>query len=95
MTSPQSAIDDVLMQGTCAVWLGGKLQGTAWLLDKEGHLVTAGHLLGTTNPVDEVEVRFLDESSPRKAKRVCWEYNPDQGIDWAVVMLPICQAAVN
>jgi hypothetical protein len=99
MMSPQSHIEELLIQGTCAVWQGGQQKGTAWLLDNEGHLLTAGHLLGTTHPLDEVEVIFMDDS-PRQARNVYWNYDHDQGIDWAVLQvvsplsdrtpLPIC-----
>jgi hypothetical protein len=100
MTSPQSKIDDLLIQGTCAVRLGGQLKGSAWLLDNEGHLLTAGHILGQTDPVDEVEVLFPDDDLPRRARKIRWYCDHDRGIDCAVLEimpplpdrtpLPIC-----
>jgi len=79
--------EELLAAGTCAVLVGGKRVGTAWLLDAEGHLLTAGHVLGLDTPVDRVEVLFLDESDPRPAERIDWRYDFDRGLDFAVLKL--------
>lgn len=62
-------IDTRLAQATCAVLRDGQVAGTAWLVGDEGHLLSAGHVLGTDKPCDEVEVRFA-EDIPRKAYKI-------------------------
>lgn len=79
--------DDLLAQATCAVLIEGKVKGTAWLVSDEGHLLTAGHLLGTDKPCDEVEIRFA-EDVPYKAYKIQWGYQQEMGIDFAVLKLP-------
>ncbi len=81
-----SFFDDLLTQATCAIFIGGKLKGTAWLVSDEGHLLTAGHILGTDRPLAEVEVRFA-EDVPRKAHKTQWGYQQEMGIDFAVLKL--------
>ncbi len=80
------SIDELLLQATCAVVINGKLCGTAWLVSIEGHLLTAGHVLGKESPFNEVEVRFA-EDIPRKAYKLQWDYQPNTGSDFAVLQL--------
>lgn len=76
--------DILLAQATCAVLIDGKVKGTAWLVSDEGHLLTAGHVLGTSVSRDEVEVQF-SEDVPRKAYRIQWGYQQELGIDFSVL----------
>jgi len=87
MTLSIEQIDEMLMQATCEVRQGEQVKGTAWLLDNEGHLLTAAHVLGKSNPVSEVEVLFPEEDFPTTATKVHWEYDYDRGIDWAILKL--------
>ena len=80
-------MDEFLAQATCAVVINGRIQGTAWLVDNEGHLLTAGHILGVNNPINQVSVQFV-EDVPRDAYKVQWGYQQDLGIDFAVLKLP-------
>jgi tetratricopeptide (TPR) repeat protein len=80
------SIDELLVQATCAVVINGRIQGTAWLVDNEGHLLTAGHILGVNNPINQVSVQFI-EDVPRDAYKVQWGYQQDLGIDFAVLKL--------
>jgi hypothetical protein len=80
------SLNEELEQATCAVLINGRVQGTAWLCSENGHLLTAGHVLGKTDPAQTVEVRFLNES-PRTAKQVTWNYLESSGIDFAVLQL--------
>jgi hypothetical protein len=79
-------IDDLIAQATCAVIKNGTTVGTAWLIDAGGLLLTAGHLLGTEAPLEQVEVKFL-EDIPRKAHKIHWGYQRDMGIDYAVLQV--------
>ncbi len=79
-------LDQLLFQATCAVFVEEKLIGTAWLVSDEGHLITAGHILGTSTPVDEVMVRFT-EDVPIKAFKIQWGYQQEMGIDFAILKL--------
>jgi radical SAM protein with 4Fe4S-binding SPASM domain len=79
-----SATDEFLRQATCAVIVDGKVRGTAWLLNREGLLLTAGHVLGETNPVEQVQVRF-PEDVPRDAYKIVWSYQKEAGVDFAVL----------
>jgi tetratricopeptide (TPR) repeat protein len=81
------SIDELLAQATCTVVINGRIQGTAWLVDNEGHLLTAGHLLGVNAPINQVSVQFI-EDVPRDAYKVQWGYQQDLGIDFAVLKLP-------
>jgi hypothetical protein len=78
--------DDDIIQATCAVLIEGKIKGTAWVVSEEGHLVTAGHLLGTESPRETVEVRF-SEDIPQTAHKILWGYQRDMGIDFSVLKL--------
>ena len=79
--------DELLIQGTCAVLVDGKINGTAWLVNKEGYLLTAGHVLGTKRlERDRVEVRFADDI-PHVAHKIAWGFDWDLGLDFAVLQL--------
>lgn len=80
------SIDDLIAQATCAVIKDATVSGTAWLVSKEGHLLTAGHVLGTDNPLSEVEVQFAQDK-PRKAYKIQWVYQRETGDDFAVLLL--------
>lgn len=81
-------VDDLLLGATCAVRTPDDcVVGTAWLLDNKGHLLTAGHLLGTETPTEEVMVTFLDDSTRYRARRIAWQYNFNSGVDFAVLEL--------
>lgn len=87
MKSPIDPIpDDLLIQATGRILIGGKVKGTAWLVSDNGHLLTAGHLLGGDLPLDEIEVRF-SEDVPLKAHNIQWGYQQAMGIDFAVLKL--------
>src|ERR1051325_6493171 len=81
-----SVVDEHLIEASCSIRIGGQLKGTGWLFDETGHILTAGHVLGTGKPADEVQVAFLNES-PVLARRVRWVYDPGRGADWAVLAL--------
>ena len=81
------SLDELLIQATCAVLVDGAVSATAWLVSDEGHLLTAGHVLGSAQlERDEVEVQFADDI-PRPAYKVAWGYQRDLGIDFAVLQL--------
>jgi hypothetical protein len=82
----QQLSDDDIIQATCAVLVDSKVKGAAWLVSDEGHLLTAGHLLGTEKPRETVEVRF-PEDIPLTAHKILWGYQRDMGIDFAVLKL--------
>jgi hypothetical protein len=82
----QQVSDDTIIQATCAILVDGKIKGTAWLVSDEGHLLTAGHLLGKENPRETVEVRFA-EDVPLTAHKILWGYQREMGIDFAVLKL--------
>lgn len=84
MNIANSAIDEMLAQATCAVLVNGRVLGTAWLVSAEGHLLTAGHILGISKPIDKVEIQF-GEDVPREAYKVQWGYHQEMGIDFAVL----------
>ena len=76
----------LIHQATCAVLINGEIKGTAWLVTGNGHLLTAGHVLGKNAPVSKVEVRF-EEDIPREAYKIQWDYQPQTGTDFAVLKL--------
>jgi hypothetical protein len=86
MTASSNTADDDLLQITCSVCIGGQLKGTGWLIDEQGYIVTAGHVLGTVTPVDDAQVAFLDEA-PVPARRVHWSYDRNRGVDCAVLAI--------
>lgn len=77
--------DKLLAQATCAVLIGNEIVGTAWLASHEGHLLTAGHVLGTEEPLTQVQVQFRGDV-PRLAHKIEWLYH-DNGWDFAVLKL--------
>jgi hypothetical protein len=83
---PSRTNDDLLAQGTCAVLIDDKVVGTAWLVTEQGHLLTAGHLLGKTTPREEVRIQFQGDK-PRKAFSIHWGYSHQMGVDFAVLQL--------
>ncbi|MGB0387398.1 MAG: trypsin-like peptidase domain-containing protein [Ardenticatenaceae bacterium] len=87
--------DERLTEATCAVLIGGEVMGTGWLVSDEGHLLTAGHVLGIDEPASEVEVRFVGESS-RPAQIIAWRYSREEVLDFAVLQLsaPISRRAL-
>lgn len=78
-------IDKLLAQATCAVLIEGQIVGTAWLASDEGHLLTAGHVLGTEEPLAQVQVQFIGDG-PRTAHKIEWWYH-ENGLDFAVLKL--------
>ena len=50
--------DELLTQATCAVLIKNQIVGTAWLVSDEGHLLTAGHVLGTEEAATESKCIF-------------------------------------
>ena len=63
--------DELLIQGTCAVLIDGQVCGTAWLVSDQGHLLTAGHVLGSTRlEREQVEVRFADDIARFKFRTI-------------------------
>ena len=49
--------DYQLARATCSVLVDGDIAGTAWLVSREGHLITAGHVLGTDEPLSQVAIK--------------------------------------
>ena len=84
--SPNLSLDEFLKQATCAVLIDGEVRGTAWLVNKSGYLLTAGHILGEKEPFNEVLVRFVGDE-PRQAHKVEWHFEEGMGIDFAVLKL--------
>jgi len=78
--------DTLLARATCSVRNGDK-QATGWLVSHDGHLLTVGHILGEKEPRDEVEVQFIDDNTPQKARRKAWAYKSEIGLDFAVLKL--------
>ena len=78
--------DKLLAQATCAVLLESQIQGTAWLVSDEGHLLTAGHILGKERPAARVMIEFPDDT-PREALVIQWHYDWETGVDFAVLKL--------
>lgn len=87
--SSDLSVDDLLAQATAAVLVDNQIVGTAWLVGNDGELLTAGHLLGADFPLSEVTVQ-LAEDIPRQAYRVDSLYQPERGIDFAVLKLHRC-----
>ena len=81
-----SSNGDIVSSATCAVFIDGKIQGTAWLASRNGHLLTAGHILGRESPIDKVYVRF-GNGELKLAMKVFWMYNRENGMDFAVLRL--------
>ena len=83
----QNISDDDIQQATCAVLNEiGKTIGTAWLVSRKGHLLTAGHLLGKTKPKKQINVQF-SQDIPRIAHKIIWGYQEEMGIDFAVLQI--------
>ena len=80
--------DDLIIKATCAVIIDGKIKGTAWMIHRDGYLLTAGHLLGTNDPLKKVEICFSD-STPCIANKVVWCYDKERGVDFAILKIPI------
>lgn len=88
--SSNLSVDDLLAQATAAVMVDNQIVGTAWLVGNDGELLTAGHLLGAADfPLPEVTVQ-LARDIPRLAYRVDSLYQPERGIDFAVLKLHRC-----
>ncbi|MCI5210478.1 MAG: serine protease, partial [Candidatus Electrothrix sp. ATG2] len=79
--------DRLIIQATCAVVVNGKLRGTAWLISNRGQLLTAGHVLGTSNPISTVQVRFSGNIHTLTAHKIVWKYDQERGVDFAVLQL--------
>ncbi len=77
---------DLLRHGTCAVLREGRPIGTAWLVSREGHLLTAGHVVDSNRSDETVTIRF-PEDIPRTAYVTIRGYDPTMGIDFAVLKL--------
>jgi hypothetical protein len=78
-------VEKLLLQATCAVRKpDGAVMGTAWLLDDEGHLLTAGHLL---EDGAAAVVTFQDDATPYKTTLVLRQHDPAVGIDCAVLKI--------
>jgi tetratricopeptide (TPR) repeat protein len=84
--SMSSSSGSMIDQAICAILIDGQIRGTAWLVTDTGHLLTAAHILGTSNPVNRVEIRFA-EDIPREAYKIQWDYQPETGTDFAVLKL--------
>lgn len=81
-----SSSHDLLAQATCAVLIDGEVAGTAWLVNDEGYLLTAGHVLGEKEPLNEVKVRFEDDRF-RIAHKIQWRFQREIGLDFAILKL--------
>lgn len=83
-----STPDELLLEATCAVRdVDDKVIGTGWLLDDDGHVLTAGHVLGRDTLRDEVLVTFQDDTTRHKATRLMHAYDAARGIDCAILEL--------
>jgi tetratricopeptide (TPR) repeat protein len=80
------SLDDLLTQATCSVIDKKKVIGTAWLVSENGHLLTAGHIIGERNPLKSVYIQF-PEDHPREAYKIQWSYQPESGDDFAILKL--------
>ena len=83
--------DELLTQATCAVLIEGQTVGTAWLVDYQGHLLTAGHVLcqnleSCSDIYDEVHVQFADDK-PCLARKVEWAFQNEINLDFALLKL--------
>lgn len=78
--------DKLLAQATCAVLIDGEIAGTAWLLSNEGHLLTAGHVLGTDDALSEVQIKFADHI-PQKAFLLYHCFVRKNAIDFAILQM--------
>lgn len=86
MVKPYLSSDELLTQATCAIIIDGQIRGTAWLVDFEGHLLTAGHVLGTNTPCSQVKVQFQEDVT-HDAFKIQWGYQQSMGEDFAVLRL--------
>lgn len=82
----QLSVDELLSQATCAVLIEGQIVGTAWLVSDEGHLLTAGHVLGIEEPLVQVEVLFIADV-PREAYNIEWVDSQKNALNFAVLKL--------
>ena len=81
------SLDEFINRATCAVLINGKVKGTAWLVNEDGYLLTAGHVIGTTAPTTgKIEVLF-SEDILREVHKIQWDYHPETGCDFAVLKL--------
>ncbi|MDM8519781.1 serine protease [Anaerolineales bacterium HSG6] len=89
------SIKQKLTRATCAVWVNDEREGTAWLVDDEGHLLTAAHVLGREDPRQAtpkptVKVKFDGDSNSYPVTIEEWKYEK-KGIetktDFAVLHL--------
>lgn len=83
--------DELLTQATCAVLIDGQIVGTAWLVDYQGHLLTAGHVLcqnleSCSDVYDEVHVQFADDK-PCLVRKVEWGFQNETNLDFAILKL--------
>lgn len=81
--------EELLSQASCLVRVGNNRRGTAWLFDAAGGLLlTAAHVVLTDGePGTGITVEFPDDF-PRTVYIEKWEYNPKDGLDYAVLKLP-------
>lgn len=84
--NPTLSVEERLAQATCAVMINDQVKGAAWLFSDEGHLLTAGHILGKKAPLDRVKVCFA-EDVPRTAHKVLRGYDHGSGVDFAILKL--------
>ena len=88
MQNPQQVLspDELLTQATCAVLIDNEVVGTAWLVSREGDLLTAGHLF-EDYPVDvEVTVQFAGDIL-RQVQIMDSRYQLETGTDFAHLKL--------
>lgn len=79
--------NNLLEHATCSLIIENSVIGTAWLFNKEGYLLTAGHLFKDAYSEDfPIKVQFL-EAPPRAAVIIKSHYNPDQCLDFAILKL--------
>ena len=90
--SDDISVDKLLRQATCAVLIfdeesqEDQVVGTAWLFSDQGHLLTAGHVLGKEQPLSQVRVQFGSEP-PQVAELIHWVFEGEQKIDFAILKL--------
>jgi hypothetical protein len=80
-------INQLLIQATACVIIGGDKKGTAWLVSDDGELLTAGHVVKDIKPNEIVSVRFSGEIYEQRAELLGKQYNKDEELDFAVLKL--------
>ena len=79
----QDLSDNIIKQATCSVLIKDKPVGTAFLISRKGHVLSAGHLV---EKIKKVKIQF-SEDVPRIAHRIQKVYDHEAGVDFAVLLI--------